>query len=261
MASLTNDAVLVAADLLGVQTLPVVLAVMPQQDDIHSLCAARESALSQLRSTGLVDRYDDLDSELATALRILAHPQVELAARVVSDTGVTRICVARSDSDYAVAVRTGDTLEVELAWARDGAAAAHPILAAMGTNTPAPLAIFSAPAPELAQRLDTAAQSRDFTSVLSGMGVDADDAVDFGLAMSQCHAHAEVIALAHCEGATTRAPGAVAVYDTARGRIVASPSVAADGTVWSTFLPGSQTRVAQAISALVDTLPGGGWSP
>jgi hypothetical protein len=107
--------------------------------------------------------------------------------------------------------------------------------------------------------LDAAIAADDFTQVAYGLGVAEREAIEFGLVMAGCHTHAEIVAHAYDEGVTTRAAGSVAVYDTARGRVVASPGAAPDRRVWSTFTPGTDHRVAQAISALVATLPGGRW--
>ncbi len=262
MATLTNDAVLAVSELLGVQTLPLVLEVGPRQDSIGAFTAARAAALDGLRGIGLVDSYDDVEPDLAAALSILAQPERELAARVVTESGVRRVCVARRGIGHAVGVRIGDEIEVRTIWAdEDGAALARPILDVLGHARPADIVSFSAAADGLSPRMDEAARSTEFAGALHGLDVEERAAIEFGMAMSQCHSHAEVVAYAHGDGITTRSSGAVAVYDTARGRIVASPGAAPDLRVWSTFTPGSDHRVAQAITALVGTLPGGRWMP
>ncbi|WP_227984294.1 ESX secretion-associated protein EspG [Nocardia spumae] len=262
MATLTNDAVLAVSELLGVQTLPLVLEVGPRQDSIDAFTAARADALRGLRGAGLVDSYDDVEPDLGTALSILAQPERELAARIVTESGTRRVCVARRGMGHAVGVRIGDEIEVHTIWADEsGAALARPILDALGPAEPADIVSFSAAADELSGRMDAAARPAEFAEALHGLAVAERAAIEFGLAMSQCHAHAEIVAYAHADGITTRSSGAVAVYDTARGRIAASPGAAPDLRVWSTFTPGSDHRVAQAITALVGTLPGGRWMP
>ncbi|MEV6135814.1 ESX secretion-associated protein EspG [Nocardia sp. NPDC051990] len=262
MTTVTNDGLLAVSDLLGVQTLPLVLGVGPQQDSVEAWNAAREDALADLRGAGLVDKYDDVAPELADALRILAKPERELAARVYTESGVRQVCLARRGSEHALASRTGDAFEVRTTWADDDATAlARPVLDALGLCPPAAIPSVSAPVDELRERLDAATGSSDYTQILYGLGVDTRDAIEFGLAMSSCHAHAEIVAYAYDDGTTTRTSGAVAVYDTSRGRIVASPGAAPDLRVWSTFTPGTDHRIAQAISALIESLPGGRWMP
>ncbi|MEU7764894.1 ESX secretion-associated protein EspG [Nocardia sp. NPDC049190] len=263
MPTMTNDSLLVASGLLGVQTLPLVLGVGPQQDSAEAWQDAQRQALSGLRASGLVNRYDELAPELAAALSTLSQPDRELVARVYTENGPVRVCLARRGSEHAVVVRTGDVFDIRTTWADDdGAALARPVLGALGACRPAEIASFSAPAGDLRERLDKATSSTDFTQALYALGVvDERDAIEFGLAMSSCHAHAEIVAYVHEDGASSRSSGAVAVYDTARGRIVASPGAAADLRVWSTFTPGSDHRIAQAISALIESLPGGRWMP
>lgn len=262
MTTLTNDAVLATSELLGVQTLPLVLEVGPRQDEIGAFLAARETALTGLRTAGLIDPHDEVDADLAAALFTLAQPERELAARIFTETGTRRVCLARRGAQHAVAIRDGDAIDVRTAWSDgEGATLARPVFEALGPAAPAAVASFSAPSDELRDKLDQAAASSEFTQVVYDAGVREREAIEFGLAMASCHAHAEIVAYAYDDGLTTTSSGSVAVYDTARGRIVASPGAAPDFRVWTTFHPGSDHRIAQAISALVETLPGGRWLP
>ncbi|MBO0853864.1 MAG: ESX secretion-associated protein EspG [Nocardia sp.] len=261
MATLTNDGVLAVAELLGVQTLPLVLEVGPRQDSIEAFAAARAAELDRMRGAGLVDSYDDVEPDLGAALSVLALPERELSARIVTTTGIHRVCVARRGAAHAAAVRIGDDLDIRTVWAEADSALARPILETLGTCAPAPMPTFTADTEQLARDLDRADDSTDYAAALRGCDVDERAAIEFGMAMSRCHAHAEIVAHAHEDGITTRSSGAVAVYDTPRGRIVASPAVAADLRLWTTFAPGSEHRIAQSISALIGTLPGGRWMP
>ncbi|WP_433623111.1 ESX secretion-associated protein EspG [Nocardia sp. CA-120079] len=263
MPTLTNDGLLAVSDMLGVQTLPTVLGACPQQDSADAWQAAQQQALSDLRGAGLIDGYDEVESDLAAALHVLAQPDRELVARIYTESGPIRICLARRGFEHALAVRQGGDFDIRTTWADDsGTALARPILFALGACEPAPIANFSALAEELRRFFDGATTSSDFTQALYSLGVaDERDAIEFGLAMSTCFAHAEIVAYATSDAVTTRALGSVAVYDTARGRIVASPGAAQDLRVWSTFTPGSDHRIAQSISALIDSLPGGRWMP
>ncbi|WP_280194764.1 ESX secretion-associated protein EspG, partial [Nocardia farcinica] len=101
----------------------------------------------------------------------------------------------------------------------------------------------------------------DFTAAVYALGVAERDAPRYGLAFESCRAYAEIVAYAHVDGVTTRPPCAAVVYETGRGRIVVAPGIAPDQQVWSTVTPGTDHRVAQAISGLIETLPGGRWLP
>jgi hypothetical protein len=138
---------------------------------------------------------------------------------------------------------------------------ARPILGALGARPAAELAGFSAPSRQLRTRLDEAEFSSDYTQVAYDLGIEERDAIHFGMAMARRVGHAEIVAVHHDNGITTQSAAAVAVYDTELGRIVAGPSLAADHETWSTFAPGSDHRVTQAIAALIGSMPGGRWMP
>ncbi|MEC3913288.1 ESX secretion-associated protein EspG [Nocardia sp. CDC160] len=262
MTTLTNDGVIALAGHLGVQTLPLVLSIGPRQETYSEWEQAQEQARADLRARRIVDPHGDVETDTATALFALAQPDRELAMRMHTATGRVRVCVVRRGEDHAVAIRRGDLLDIHPLWSDgSGASLARPLLDALGPCAPADLAPFSAESDELAERLDAAMTSEDYASTVYNLGVPDADATAYGLALADTHAYAEIVAYAYADGVTDRSPGAVAVYDTARGRIVAAPGVAPDQQLWSTLTPGSDHRIAQSISALIDSLPGGRWLP
>lgn len=262
MRALTNDSVIALASRLDIQTLPLVLAIAPQQDSYREWSAAQERAVAELTSTRVLDHRGEVDAETADALHILAQPDIELALRAFSDDAQLRVCVARRGHGHAVAVRRGDDVEISSVWADgSGTALARPLLDALGPCPPADVVSFSALSTELSERFDAATKSEDYTDAVYSLGVNDRDATNYGLALASCHTYAEVVAYSHADGLTDRSPGAVVVYDTARGRIVAAPGVAPDQQVWSTLTPGTDHRIAQAISTLIESLPGGRWLP
>ncbi|MGW4529497.1 ESX secretion-associated protein EspG [Nocardia sp. NPDC004340] len=260
MTTLTNDGLIALAGHLGVQTLPLVLSVGPRQEAYQDWQEAQEQARADLRARRIVDAHGDVDTDTATTLFTLAQPDRELAMRVHAADGQLRVCVARRADSHAVAIRRGDTLDLNPLWSDgSGDSLARPLLDALGPCPPADLAAFSAESADLAERLDTATTSEDYASTVYTLGVPDTDATAYGLALSATHSYAEIVAYAYADGLTDRSPGAVAVYDTAQGRIVAAPGVAPDQQLWSTLTPGSDHRIAQSISALIDSLPGGRW--
>ncbi|MEU1206775.1 ESX secretion-associated protein EspG [Nocardia sp. NPDC005825] len=260
MTILTNDGLIALAGHLGVQTLPLVLSVGPRQETHRDWQDAQEQARADLRARRIVDAHGDVDTDTATTLFTLAQPDRELAMRVHTADGQLRVCIARRADSHAVAIRRGDTLDLHPLWSDgSGDSLARPLLDALGPCPPADLAAFSAESADLAERLDTATTSEDYASTVYTLGVPDTDANAYGLALSATHSYAEIVAYAYADGVTDRSPGAVAVYDTARGRIVAAPGVAPDQQLWSTLTPGSDHRIAQSISALIDSLPGGRW--
>nr|WP_228537058.1 ESX secretion-associated protein EspG [Nocardia sp. XZ_19_231] len=257
---MTNDSLLAVAERLGVQTLPLVLAVGPQQDTIDAWQAARDSAVAELTAGGVFDGFGDVEPGLAEAMFTLTAPGAELAARCYGEDGQRRICVARRGSQHAIAVRTGSSFELS-APAIDGSdrELTRLLLTALPACPQAEIATVSVAADELSRRLDEASTTSDYVDAMYALGIDAHVATVLGAAFGSCRGYTEITAFVHHDGLTTRAPGAVAVYDTARGRIVVAPMTAPDGQVWSTITPGTDHRLTQAIGALLEGLPGGGW--
>jgi len=262
MIRVTDDLLLTVADMLGLPDFPVVLAVSHRHDTVEELDAARWAAASHLVSAGLVDEYGDVAEDLALALTALARPDRQLVARIVDEHGVRRVCLARSGFTHALAIRDGDEFEISTVWA-DGTPTvlARLLRRALPALVPADIVAFSVPAVVLRERLDAATSSADFTDLAYGLGIGDRDAAEYGMAMSRCRSRAEIVAYSHENGIAIRSSSAAAVYDTDRGRIIAGPSLTAAGEAWSTFAPGSDHRLAQAISGVVGSLPGGRWMP
>lgn len=262
MTVLTNDSLLAVADRLRLQTLPVVLAVAPEQDSYDELAAAQRRAETDLVRAGIVDAEGGVDPEIAAALLALHRPDRELVARIYTGREQIRVCLVRRGAGHALAVRRGDTYDIRAIWADgSGHSLARPVLDALGPCPPADVTAFSAPTQDISERFDTATTSTDYAEAMYGLGAAERDAIVYGLALSSCHSYAEVVAYAGTDGVAVRSPGAVAVYDTAHGRLVAAPTLAPDQRLWSTITPGSDHRIAQAISALIESLPGRGWMP
>lgn len=260
MTTLTNDSVIALAAQLGVQTLPLVLSVGPQQDSYEDWSQGQERARADLLRGRIIDARGDVEPDIATALFVLAQPDRELAARIFTSDGRVSVCLARRGEEHALAVRRGDSLDIRTVWADGrGDSLARPIIDALGACPPADVASFSALATDLSERFDAAQTSEDYASAVYSLGVADTDATAYGLALASCHSYAEVVAYAYADGVTNPARGAVVVYDTVRGRIVAAPGVAPDQRLWTTLTSGTDHRIAQAISALIDSLPGGRW--
>ncbi|NKY58342.1 ESX secretion-associated protein EspG [Nocardia flavorosea] len=261
MVTLTVDAIAVLSELLGIQTLPLVLDVGPRHDSVASWRAAQQQTTAALRASELIDSFGDVAPGLAAALHILALPDREIAARQYTASGIQRVCVARRGDQHAYAARAGDTFEIATFWSgSDIADLVRPLLHALGSRPPARVSSFSLPTEDLEDHLDRAGGgSGDYTQALRRSGLDERTAVEFGVALARCLARAEIVGYAYADGVTYRAPGAVVVHDSAQGRIVAGPSLSSDGRMWSTFTAGSDHRIVHSIAAMIELLPGHGW--
>ncbi|WP_216911462.1 ESX secretion-associated protein EspG [Nocardia noduli] len=263
MTTLTNDGVLAVAERLGIQTMPLVLAIGPSRPTYDEWTAAQHAAVTELTGRGVIDGYGEVESDLADAMHVLAKPDRELVARIHRrEGGPIQLCLVGRSGRHALALRSGDELDIGTVWSDgSGSAFVAALLRALGRGEPADIAAFTALASDLAERLSTARTAAEYTDAVYALGVDASDAPRYGLAFESCHAYAEIVAYAHDDGVTTRPPCAAVVYETGRGRIVVAPDAAPDGQIWSTVTPGTDHRVAQVISGLIDMLPGRRWLP
>jgi len=271
MTTLSNNGLFAVAERLGVQTLPTVLAIAPQHDSYDEWLAVQQETVAGLTAAGTFDSYGEVSSELAQTLFVLAQPERELVMRIFRTAAdpdmpadIVRVCLALRGNDHAFAVRTGvgtgEAYDVQEVWS-DGSseALARPLLSVLGSCAAAEIAEFSAHSNELSERLNAATTAGDYADACFALGVPGRESTVLGLAFESCQSYAEIVAYDHDDGITTRMPGAIVIYDTGRGRIVVTPGIAPDQTSWSTVTPGTDQRIAQAISALIEMLPGGRW--
>ena len=111
--------------------------------------------------------------------------------------------------------------------------------------------------------LGAAAVRETVADGLRRLDVDTSDA-RVAAAFATASRRSEVVAYA-AEGVVTegmvtegvvpyRSPGAIGVFETTGGRIVASAAAAADGRMWTTLSPGTGHRIEQAVTLLLEPL-------
>ncbi|MGY3552556.1 hypothetical protein ACVWY6_000737 [Williamsia sp. R60] len=253
------------AGLLDIQTWPTVLDVTPVHDTAVERAAAHSSASRKLLDAGIMSRDAcstvGVTEPLADALAVLANPEAVVELRRYGVEVSPRMCLARSGGRHVVAHRRSDGLTIRMLGTVDASEVGPLIAAEFGPMSAADVQSISAPAAELRERLDRAATPADYADALYAVGATHTDAARYAAAFESCVGHAEIIAREAGPGRNLRTSGAVAVYDTARGRIVASPTVSPDGRIWTTLSAGTPHRVAQATDLLMETLPTGRWMP
>lgn len=261
MISMTNDSAysLHVGELrslgarFGVQTWPVVLDMSFGE---YGCDAGPETALA---GSDLID-HGEPAPWLATVLRVLSSPDREIEMRTFADGGTLRICLARRGYEHVLAARSGDHIELTVPDIADHDAVAETIRRRFPNADPCEFTAFSAPADELVERLGECRSGTEITDALFTLGAPMSDAVTIAAALASCRARTEIVATSDEDGRFSQSSGAVAVFDTSRGRVVSSPSKSPDGRVWTTLSPGSGHRIAQAVRLLIETLPDGTWS-
>jgi hypothetical protein len=235
---------------LGIAELPVVLDVFPRFDAAVDRHAALIRGRDGLRANGLLSD-DRVHPDLELWLRTLERPVWYIAARLVPrpyGTGsITRICRAASESGSVFAVRRADHLTIRATVADP----ARDVLDAVGGGRPYDFEGISAPTDTLAEALDASPTDAGATADrLASLGIDRSAAADIASALATCTAHTEITCTTTHFGTSAIDPHPVAVFDTPRGRLVATTSTAADGRRWTSFAPGSDARIRSALSEM-----------
>ncbi|MEO9329835.1 ESX secretion-associated protein EspG [Gordonia aurantiaca] len=237
----------------GVQTWPVVLDPTLRSD------RADDAVEPATVASELID-HDEPVPWLATVLRVLSKPDREIEMRSFAQNGIRRVCLARRGYEHVLAERNGDRVALTVLESADLDTVAGTIRARFEDVPACEFTAFSAPTDELVDRLGECRTSTEITDALFTLGAPFADAAVAGAALASCRVRTEIVATSDEDGRFAQSSGAVAVFDTARGRVVSSPSKSPDGRVWTTLSPGSGHRITQAVRLLVETLPTGTWS-
>lgn len=257
---LTEDELLVAAARVGVRSFPSVLIVRPRHSTEEELTTAIDRATGTLAVRKLI--VDGVVApELASLLRALQRPDRELAMRLVTPDGISRVSVARRGTQLLAARRIGNDIELRvIAGEADLEAAATAMIGELPRSEAAQITPVGAPLPELSERLSGTHDAMRLGDGIRALGAEPKAAMLLGSALASRVAFAEIVycALSVDDDRIQRAPAAVGIFYTKRGRIVGAPSASPSGQIWSTLKPGSDHTIGQAIVQLVE-LAGDGW--
>ncbi|GAB92214.1 ESX secretion-associated protein EspG [Gordonia rhizosphera] len=245
-------------ELVDLQIWPTVLDMSARFDTIEAYRAGVARADAELLTAGVLGP-EGVAENLHMALSIVGGPESELQVRVFGGDGVRRISLTRRGRDHVLVLRYGDEVRIEIVSVDGIDSAAKKIVDCLGDGAAADVASVSVPSAELAARLDAATTAPEYSDTLYALGVDQRESTRLGAALADCQGYAEIVAYESFQGRTHEASGAVAIYETARGRVVGSPSVSPDGQMWTTLSAGSGHRIKQAIGLLVETLPNRRW--
>ncbi|MGL4305811.1 MAG: ESX secretion-associated protein EspG [Mycobacteriaceae bacterium] len=237
-------------ELLDIDQLPVVLAAGGLYDNDSQRFTALTQARARLLDRNILDG-NEVDSTLAYRMKVLARPHKEIAFRWCTPEYTTRV-TAVLDSRENLIVATRHNNRVLIQSSPNGLATL--IMGIIGFSAPVSFGGINATAKELGVAFDHPTEAQRTTGMLQQLGASPTDAMTVASAMTRTVSTGEIVALRHQNGSTTAAPGAVAIFDTEVGRIIATPSVSADGTLWSTFAPGTEQRLQRALHTLSGVL-------
>ncbi|OZC88608.1 hypothetical protein CH254_11965 [Rhodococcus sp. 06-412-2C] len=253
-AALGVDEMDFLVDELSIAELPVVLDLFPRFDD----ATARDRALGRgrdaLDNVGLITG-GRVHEDLQQWMRVLEQPHWYVSARlfdVESDepAPTTRICVASDDRITVSAVRRENVVTIRVIHGDP----ARDLAVTIGPATPFDPGIVNAPTALLAEALDAAPSDVGATaSRLSSIGIADDRASALASAMATCAGRTEITAVAPRHGTRHVAGRPVALFDTRAGRIVATSTLAADGTSWSSLTGATDRKVTAALTELIES--------
>jgi hypothetical protein len=260
---LNVDAALLLKDMCGIDSYPLVLALMPNiyhledRDRVHAVVAP------QLIEAGIIDG-DRVHPTVEQWLHCLDRPDVELMA-IVLTTGLDdepraalRLSLVRRGDTHVLAVRCDDEVVIQSVFQQgrqlDSVAAA--VAAALGS---APALRFTPMTASLSEFAEVPADQDERRQVLVELGAQPQTASVLSRALDEIVRRAEVVVIEHRDGVLARPEMSVNVLDTLSGRLIVTPSVAMDGEGRSTYAPGDDSTLQAAIGALVELLPGRSW--
>ncbi|OBI05537.1 hypothetical protein A5714_24395 [Mycobacterium sp. E2462] len=251
--TLTGDELHVVASRVGMHEFPTVLAVRSPHATVDQRNAARDRAARKLASRKLIDG-GSVHPELVTVLQALQWPDRELAMRLVTPDGIARVSVTRRGALCVLARRIADeTLLRIIGYHNDVRDVVSAVVAELPKAKPADIEPVAAPLQEVAESLSGTHDAVELGDRARALGAEPRAAMLLGAALGSRQAFAEIVyyTLTDAEGRISRAPAAVALFYTSRGRVVAAPSGSPSGDAWVTLKAGSDHAVAQAIFQLI----------
>ena len=254
--AMTEEELQVVAARIGVEDFPTVLAVRPRHGTTGRLSTAWDRATQALMERGFIHN-GCVAADLTASVRALHRPDRELAMRLVTPEGITRVSMARQGSTGVLATRLGNTITL-LGLGAEAQEATQALLGQLPRMKPAPIDPVGAPLRAIAECLDEDdSDGRRLADRIRALGAEARSAMLLGSALSSRLAFAEIVyyPLASDEGRISRSPAAVAIFYTKRGRIVAAPSASPSGEIWTTLKNGSDHTITRAICQLIELSP------
>lgn len=258
--TVTDDELQVAAARVGVQSFPVVLVIRTRHATEEALTTAVDRATGTLARRGLI--VDGVVApELAGALRALQRPDRELAMRLVTPDGISRVSVVRHGNQLVTARRIHNDIELRVITGdADLATATTALIAELPRSEAAQITPVGAPLQEMSERLSGSHDAMQLADSIRALGAETKTAMLLGSALASREAFAEIVyyALSIDDDRIIRAPAAVGIAYTKRGRVVGAPSASPTGQIWTTLKPGSNHTIGQAVGQLVE-LADDGW--
>ncbi|MBY8862759.1 ESX secretion-associated protein EspG [Nocardia sp. CA2R105] len=260
---LNVDAALLLKHLVGIDSYPPVLALLPNIFRLADRDRVHEVVAEQLTEVGILND-GTVHPMVEHWLRCLYRPDVELVARILhigpdGEPGdMLRLSLVRAGETHVLAIRCDDHVVIQPVFRPDRQldTVNAALAAALGPGTALRFEPVTAPSDQLGEVLSEPSERR---RGLVELGATPHTAGVLGRVFDEVQRRAEVVVLEHHDGSTAEPEACMSVFDTLSGRFVVSPSVAMDGQVWVNYAPGDDAALQAGIRALVELLPGRSW--
>ncbi|MEU1998416.1 ESX secretion-associated protein EspG [Nocardia gamkensis] len=260
---LNVDAALLLKELVGIDSYPPVLALLPNiyrledRERVHAVVA------QELTEVGIIDG-DRVHPVVEHWLRCLYRPDMELVARILA-TGVDgepqamlRFSLVRSGDTHVLALRCDDNVVIQTMY-QDGQNLDTVTAALTAALGPAEALRFTPMTTTVEQLREVPSEPDERRQALLELGAQPHTATVLTRALDEVERRAEILVIEHRDGSPPETDVSVTVLDTSSGRLIVTPSRAMDGEIWSTFAPGDDAALRSGIGALIDLLPGRSW--
>ncbi|MEU5763792.1 ESX secretion-associated protein EspG [Nocardia sp. NPDC047648] len=260
---LNVDAALLLKELVGIDSYPPVLALLPNiyrledRERVHAVVA------QELTEVGIIDG-DRVHPVVEHWLRCLYRPDMELVARILA-TGVDgepqamlRFSLVRSGDTHVLALRCDDNVVIQTMY-QDGQNLDTVTAALTAALGPAEPLRFTPMTTTVEQLREVPSEPDERRQALLELGAQPHTATVLTRALDEVERRAEILVIEHRDGSPPETDVSVTVLDTLSGRLIVTPSRAMDGEIWSTFAPGDDAALRSGIGALIDLLPGRSW--
>lgn len=266
-AHLSVDSALFIKRLMDIDSLPPVLALMNNVYYPEDQARVDDETVPLLIDAGLIDIHGVVDPTLASWMRVLARPDIEVTLRGMRADRMRRAVVARRGKTHVMALRRNDEVLIQEVWSTTNSlddVVSRPIWTAVRESAevlePPPAAFESLTLPlEQVANLSASAPPGDMLKVLrTELGVDVQTARILNEVSAYSGQRCEIAMRENCGIQSVDTKACVFVADTSYGRVLSA--VGRQGSrIWVTFGAASFVRFRAAMTDLVQLLPSRNW--
>ena len=265
-AHLSVDGALFLMRLLGIDSLPTVLALMDNVYYAHDQRVVDDVTVPILVEHGLIDLEGRVEPTVEGWLRTLERPDIDVELRAMQGERMRRAVVARRGGDHVLAVRRDEELVIQGIWSQGNSlddALAGPLWAALRPSpelAAPPPAEFETITISLAQAEALAAHPPGdmIRELRRELRVDLPTARLLNEVSQYSGQRAEIVMRESRGIESVQTPAGVLVADTSMGRVI-SAARRSGSTLAVTFGPGTYARFKMAMADLIGLTPSRNW--